>query len=316
MSRERVYALLRQKPEEFVSGQELSQQLGISRAAVWKAIEGLRRDGYTIEGRTGLGYRLAFTPDVLVEREIRWHLGRDCPDLRCLKEVDSTNSYLKREALLGASHRTVATANCQTAGRGRMTRKFVSPPDRGVYLSVLFRPEVPPEALLGASGMAAAAVCNAVERTAGIRPGIKWPNDLVLHGKKLCGILTELSIEGETGMVETLVIGAGVNVSHSREDFGPEVAEIATSLAMEGYTVSRPALAAGCETALGLGWKAGIAAEVLCQPNWAIGSGLQISKTYLDAPGLFAWTGTVIFLSVVTEWLFCCLLRRWREGEE
>ena len=244
MSRERVYALLRQKPEGFVSGQELSQQLGISRAAGWKAIEGLRRDGYTIEGRTGLGYRLAFTPDVLVEREIRWHLGRDCPDLRCLKEVDSTNSYLKREALLGASHRTVATANCQTAGRGRMTRKFVSPPDRGVYLSVLFRPEVPPEALLGASGMAAAAVCNAVERTAGVRPGIKWPNDLVLHGKKLCGILTELSIEGETGMVETLVIGAGVNVSHSREDFGPEVAEIATSLAMEGYTVSRPALAA------------------------------------------------------------------------
>ena len=79
---------------------------------------------------------------------------------------------------------------------------------------------------------------------------------------------------------------------------------------------ARPALAAGWETALGLGWKAGIAAEVLCQPNWAIGSGLQISKTYLDAPGLFAWTGTVIFLSVVTEWLFCCLLRRWREGEE
>lgn len=244
MSRERVYQLLREQAGTFVSGQELSGLLGISRAAVWKAIDSLRRDGYTIEARTGLGYRLTAAPDALAEREIRRFLTADCPDLRCLAEIDSTNSYLKREALAGAPHGTAATAECQTAGRGRMTRGFRSPAGRGVYLSVLLQPQLPPEALLGVTGMTAVAVCAAVERTAGVRPKIKWTNDLVLHGKKLCGILTELAVEGETGLVQSLVIGAGVNVSHTPEDFGPEVSAMATSLAQEGYQVSRPALAA------------------------------------------------------------------------
>lgn len=238
--------MLRGQEGAFLSGEELSRRLGISRAAVWKAIDSLRRDGYTIEARTGLGYRLTAAPDALVEREIRRHLPENipCPQLRCMAEIDSTNSYLKREALAGAPHGTVAVANYQTAGRGRMSRAFLSPPDRGVYLSVLLRPPLPPEALLGATGMAAVAVCNAVERVSGVRPGIKWTNDLVLNGKKLCGILAEMALEGETGMTEYLVIGAGVNVSHSREDFGPEVADMATSLALEGYSVSRSALAA------------------------------------------------------------------------
>lgn len=244
MSREQVYQLLRAREGSFLSGQELSRELGISRAAVWKAIDSLRRDGYTIEARTGLGYRLTAAPDALVEREVRRYLTVDCPDLRCMEEIDSTNSYLKREALEGAPHGTVAVANCQRAGRGRMTRSFLSPPDRGVYLSVLLRPQLPPQALLGATGMTAVAVCNAVERVSGVRPGIKWTNDLVLNGKKLCGILTELALEGETGMTQSLVIGVGVNVSHTREDFGPEVADMATSLALEGCKVSRAALAA------------------------------------------------------------------------
>ena len=246
MSKERVYQLLHEHPGIFASGQELSARLGVSRAAVWKAVDSLRRDGYTIEARTGMGYRLTGAPDALVEREIRRLLPERacCPDLRCLEKIDSTNSYLKREALRGAAHGTVAVANYQTAGRGRLNRGFVSPPDKGVYLSMLLRPHLPPKLLLGATGMAAVAVCNAVERTAGIRPGIKWTNDLVLGSRKLCGILTELSVEGETGMAESLVIGAGVNVGHTRDDFGPEVAEIATSLALEGCRVSRPALAA------------------------------------------------------------------------
>ena len=130
MSRERVYQLLREQAGTFVSGQELSGLLGISRAAVWKAIDSLRRDGYTIEARTGLGYRLTAAPDALAEREIRRFLTADCPDLRCLAEIDSTNSYLKREALAGAPHGTAATAECQTAGRGRMTRGFRSPAGR------------------------------------------------------------------------------------------------------------------------------------------------------------------------------------------
>ena len=246
MSREKVYALLRQHLGEFFSGEELSRQLGITRAAVWKAIDSLRRDGYTIEARKSQGYRLVAAPDALVEREIRRYLPSDvsCPELRCLQEVDSTNSYLKREALKGAPHGTVAVADCQTAGRGRMSRRFQSPPDCGVYLSVLLRPKLPPAELMGATGMAAVAVCDAVEKAAGVRPQIKWTNDLILHNRKLGGILTEMALEGETGQTEFLVIGAGINVRQGADTFPPEVAEIATSLAAEGYEASRPALAA------------------------------------------------------------------------
>ena len=246
MSREKVYALLRQRTGEFFSGEELSRALGISRAAVWKAIDSLRRDGYTIEAKKSQGYRLVAAPDALVEREIRRYLPPEvpCPDLRCLQEVDSTNSYLKREAMSGAPHGAIAVANCQTAGRGRMARRFQSPPDCGVYLSILLRPERMPSELMGATGMAAVAVCDAVEKAAGVRPQIKWTNDLILHGRKLGGILTEMALEGETGRTEFLIIGAGINVRQSREDFPPEVAEIATSLADQGYGASRPALAA------------------------------------------------------------------------
>lgn len=246
MSKERVYRLLQGAPESYISGQELSRRLGVSRAAIWKAIDSLRQDGYVIEARTGLGYRLAAVPDAVVEREIRRYFPAPgfCPDLRCLKEVDSTNSYLKREAIAGAPHGTAAVANAQTAGRGRMTRSFQSPPGRGVYLSVLLRPHLAPQDLIGVTAMSAVAICNAVERAAGVRPGIKWTNDLVLGGKKLCGILTEIAVEGEAGLTQFLVIGAGVNVSHTPEDFGPEVSQIATSLAQEGYAVSRAALAA------------------------------------------------------------------------
>ncbi|MDE7245454.1 MAG: biotin--[acetyl-CoA-carboxylase] ligase [Oscillospiraceae bacterium] len=246
MGRERVYQLLQNQNGKFFSGQEISKCLGISRAAVWKSIDRLRKDGYIIEARTGLGYRLSAAPDTLVEREIRHYMRPDteCPDLRCLEEIDSTNSYLKREALLGAPHKTAAAANHQTAGRGRRTRGFVSPPGKGVYLSVLLRPRLTPEALLGVTGMAAVAVCNAVERTAGVRPGIKWTNDLVLNGKKICGILTELSVEAESSTAESLIIGAGVNVSQTAGDFGEELAAMATSLALEGRQVPLSCLAA------------------------------------------------------------------------
>ena len=135
MSRDRVYELLAGEPERFRSGEEISRALGISRAAVWKAVDSLRREGYGIEARTGLGYRLVAAPDALTEREIRRYLTVPCPDLRCFQEIDSTNSYLKREALAGAPHGTAAVADCQSAGRGRMARSFQSPPGKALYLS-------------------------------------------------------------------------------------------------------------------------------------------------------------------------------------
>lgn len=247
MSRKQVLELLRSE-EGFLSGQELSRRLGLSRAAVWKAVESLRKEGYEIEARTGLGYRLAAAPDVLTEAEIRSRLGPTEAvgrTLCCLEQVDSTNNFAKQLAQQGAPDGTAVLAESQTAGRGRMDRSFQSPRGEGIYLSVLLRPQVTPERLPPVTALAGVAVCAAVERVCGVRPGLKWPNDPVLNGKKLCGILTEVSLEAETGRLQSLVVGIGVNVLQTAESFSPEVREVATSLLQAlGRPVSRPLLAA------------------------------------------------------------------------
>jgi len=248
MSKQTMLALLRAHPGEFVSGEQVSGGLGLSRAAVWKSVDALRREGYDIEARTGLGYRLVSAPDLLTETEIRTHLGQTEAlghELHCLQEVDSTNLYLKKIALTGASDGAVAVADCQTAGRGRMGRGFQSPAGKGIYLSALLRPNLPVERLPVVTALAGVAVCGAVEAVCGVRPQLKWPNDPVLEGKKLCGILTEMSLEAESDRLQYLVVGIGINVHHQPEDFSPEVAEMATSLFQAtGQRFSRPALAA------------------------------------------------------------------------
>lgn len=254
MSREIVLALLRAREGAFLSGEELSRQLGLSRTAIWKAVDALRREGYGIEARTGLGYRLNSAPDALTEPEIRSFLGKTAvvgQELRCFDEIDSTNTYAKQIALSGAPDGTIIVANCQTAGRGRMDRSFQSPRDKGIYLTVLLRPDLPAERVIPVTALAGVAVCDAVERVCGVRPGLKWPNDPVLGSKKLCGILTEMSMEAETGRLQYLVVGIGLNVLQMPEDFSPDVAEMATSLAMAlGHPVSRPALTAALIEAL------------------------------------------------------------------
>lgn len=247
MSREDVLALLRGE-EDFLSGQELSRRLGLSRAAIWKAVDALRREGYEIEARTGLGYRLSAVPDALTEPEIRSFLGKTAVvgrELRCFDKLDSTNNYAKSLAQAGAPDGTAVTAESQTAGRGRMDRSFQSPKGQGIYLSLLLRPALQPDCLPPVTALAGVAVCAAVERVCGVRPGLKWPNDPVLNGKKLCGILTEASLEAETGRLQSLVLGIGINVLQKPEDFAPEIREVATSLLQAlGRPVSRPRLTA------------------------------------------------------------------------
>lgn len=248
VSRERVLEALRARAGAFLSGEELSRELGLSRTAVWKAVDALRRDGYEIEARTGLGYRLSAAPDALTEAEVRSFLEktrRVGHTLVCLAEVDSTNTRARQLAMEGAADGTVVMADCQTAGRGRMNRSFQSPKGKGVFLTALLRPDLPVERLLPVTAMAGVAVCGAVERLCGVQLGLKWPNDPVLNGKKVCGILTEMSMEAETGRLQYLVVGIGVNVHQTAADFTPEVAALATSLSRElGRPVSRPALAA------------------------------------------------------------------------
>ena len=243
MTKDDVLALLEQADAP-VSGEQMCKTLGLTRAAVWKAIEALRADGYEIEAATRRGYFLCTCP--LTKSALERRLAGQFPTekLIVLPEVDSTNNYLKTLAANGAPDGTAVLSLKQTAGPGRRGRSFLSEPG-GLYLSFLMRPQEPAEALLHLTALAGLCVCTAVKQVTGMQAGIKWPNDPVLNGKKLCGILTELSVSLETQEPEYVVIGIGVNCNNASEDFPPELREVATSLYLEtGKRVQRAALAA------------------------------------------------------------------------
>lgn len=253
MNQEKILRLLIQA-DGSISGEEMSRYLGVTRAAVWKGIEGLRGVGYEIVSVPGQGYRLVSSPNRLSEGAIQARLraenlvGRE---VVCLERVDSTNTYLKRRGAEGASHGLAAVAEEQTGGRGRRGRRFESPKGSGLYLSVLLRPECRPSEAAALTAWVGVAVCDAVEEVAGVRPQIKWTNDIILNGKKLCGILTELSVEGETGAVDYVVAGMGTNVGETRDFFAQAgLSDIATSLAIEGRAVDRCMLASAQLNAL------------------------------------------------------------------
>ena len=228
-----------------LSGQELSRQLGISRAAVWKSVEQLRREGYAIEAATNRGYRLAAESNRLDAAEIARRMQTaDWKDrLVVLERIDSTNNYAKRLASEGAPAGTAVIADTQTAGRGRRGRSFFSPPGDGLYLSVILRPAAKPEEILHLTAVTAVAASRAVEAVCGERPGIKWTNDLVFGRRKLCGILTELSLVAESREVEYVVIGIGINCG--QREFPVDIADMAASIYTQtGRENVRNALAA------------------------------------------------------------------------
>lgn len=231
-----------------ISGEEMSRRLGVTRAAVWKGIEALRGAGYEVVSLPGQGYRLESCPNKLSAGAVSARLSPEAVvgrEIVCLEQVDSTNTYLKRRGAEGAPHGVAALAEEQTGGRGRRGRRFESPKGAGLYLSVLLRPDCSPVEAVTLTAWVGVAVCDAVEQAAGVRPQIKWTNDIILNGKKLCGILTEMSVEGETGAVDYVVAGMGTNVGETAEFFAAAgLSDIATSLAMEGYTVDRNVLAA------------------------------------------------------------------------
>lgn len=164
--------------------------------------------------------------------------------LLCLDRVDSTNTEAKRRAAQGAPEGLVILSDHQTAGRGRAGRSFQSPAGCGLYLSALLRPSLPPEQVVNFTAWTAVAICNGIEAACGVRPQIKWTNDLVLNGKKLCGILTELVLDQTTGALDYLVVGVGINVNHRLTDFQEDIRSMATSLSLElGRNVDRTRLA-------------------------------------------------------------------------
>ena len=246
MTKHDVLSLLRQADAP-LSGQRIAEMLHISRTAVWKAVEALRRDGYQISSQPHRGYCLLRTPDKLSEEEIRNYLsGHPWQDsVIVLDSVDSTNNFAKQLAVAGAPEGTAVLAQTQQSGRGRLGRSFSSPAGMGIYLSLILRPDAKPEQLLHLTAAAAEATAEAIEAQTGLKTGIKWVNDLTAGGKKLAGILTELSVELESGRAEYIVVGIGVNCCQNSGDFPPELAEIATSVYEQtGRSPDRNALAA------------------------------------------------------------------------
>lgn len=227
----------------YVSGQELCDRLGVSRTAVWKVIGQLREEGYEIEAVRSRGYRLCGAGDVLSEAEIASvletkSLGRN---LRFFDEIDSTNNELRRMAENGAPDGTLAIAEIQTAGKGRRGRAWKSPRGSGIWMSFLLRPDFAPEYASMLTLVAAMAVEKGIREQTGLDCQIKWPNDIVLNGRKICGILTEMSTEEDS--IRYVVVGIGINVN--TKDFPEEISKTATSLAIEtGHLVRRAPLVA------------------------------------------------------------------------
>lgn len=227
-----------------VSGGALAETLGVSRAAVHKAVAALRADGLQIDAVPGGGYRLLETDDSLTPAGIAALLdtvaiGREA---LVVSSLSSTNTVLKQD-YLGRPHGFTLLAESQTGGRGRLGRSFASPPGTGLYLSILLHPALPLARLNLLTIAAAVAVCRAIEGTAGFTPAIKWVNDVLMEGKKLCGILTEAIIEGESGTVDAVVVGIGVNL-RPNPAWPDEVCAVAGALSQFGTVPRRAALAA------------------------------------------------------------------------
>lgn len=230
---------------KYISGSELAAELRVSRNAVWKAVKALEDEGFVIESVTAKGYRLSPDSNRISAELIS--AANSAEKLGCkmviLDETDSTNNAAKELAAQGAVHGTVVTADHQTSGKGRMGRKFVSPPGMGLYMSVVIRPEFSTFFAPLITSVAAVAAAEAVEKLCGREVQVKWVNDLYLNGKKICGILTEASLGLEANSLDYAVIGIGINVR--RFDFGDELRDRVTSIEDEtGIRVDRNILCA------------------------------------------------------------------------
>ena len=231
-----ILSLKERQNQGYLSGEEISRCLKVSRAGIWKYIQELRREGYDIVAVPHLGYRLVSSPDKLLPGEIRYGLGTRYLGREIIYEdtVDSTMEVAFRLGMKGAREGTLVCAEGQSKGKGRLGRRWHSPKGKGIYISILLRPPLSPANVAQLTLLAAVAVCEAVRKVGCLCAGIKWPNDILVNNRKVAGILTELSAEMDR--VRFVVVGIGVNVNTPLSALPPT----ATSLKEEtGRKVSR-----------------------------------------------------------------------------
>ncbi|WP_405079466.1 biotin--[acetyl-CoA-carboxylase] ligase [Paenibacillus chitinolyticus] len=243
--RERIVDLFRSNPGVYLSGEQISRELGCSRTAVWKHIESLRQDGFQFEAVTRKGYRLTEEPDKLRKAHIEEALqtrfmGRQ---IEVREAVDSTMNEAHRLVAEGAEEGTLVFAEEQTSGRGRMGRHWHSPKGKGIWMSLILKPRVPVYFVPQLTLLTAVALCRAIRKECGVEIGIKWPNDLLVKGRKVSGILLEMS--GEDERLKYVIIGVGITANLNGADFPDDLKPVATSLALEsGSPVKREAMIA------------------------------------------------------------------------
>ncbi len=243
-TRNKLILYLKQSESDWVSGEHLSRRLSISRAAINKHVSGLRKIGYQIKSSTRKGYLLEKSPDILLAGEIRDGLSTTVfgkQEIIYLQEVDSTNTRAKELAAKGSPEGTIVIAEKQIIGRGRMGRSWFSPENKGIYISMILRPAMPPSKTSVITLLTAVAVAEALLLLTDMDVKIKWPNDILIKGKKIAGILTEISMEMDS--IDFIIIGLGLNVNTSLDEMPEAIQQTATSFFIEtGLPVSRAAI--------------------------------------------------------------------------
>ena len=219
--------------DDYVSGDMISAKLGISRTAVWKYINQLEQKGYSITKLKGKGYMLTNTPDKLFPWEVYRHLDTNSivKEIIYQDTIDSTNSFAFKLAVGGKPEGTCVVAEAQKTGKGRLNRVWFSPPGENLYLSIILKPPVHPARVYPITFLSSLAVYDTIKRVTGIIPTLKWPNDVLIHGKKVCGTLLEISTEAD--MVRFIVVGIGFNINMKEKEIDEPIKNKATSLHIE-----------------------------------------------------------------------------------
>lgn len=237
--KQQVLRILHKNQDKYISGQELSDRLEVSRTAVWKYIQSLREQGYVIDSSSRLGYRLVKAPDILSPEEIKKDLKTDLLGCEVIyqEEVKSTNSVAKSEARQGAKEGTIIVAGEQVGGKGRLGREYFCPPG-GIWFSVILRPDMKPAFASQLNFVSVISLAKTIDELTDLVPEVKWPNDVLINGKKVSGILTEMS--AEIDQINYLIPGIGINLNIALDEFPSDLKNKATSIQEEsGEQISK-----------------------------------------------------------------------------